>query len=162
MQVRKATRADSERLLKLIEQLQQHIEHANPNLWRLSTAGRHKLTQDIKDMLSDPQGRFLVAEYDTHLVGFVYGLIIHRLEYEPNKIGMISRLFVQPVHRRRGVATQLIRELCNYFHAEGVRHISLRYVEGNREAEHFWQHVGFIPIIYTAFTDIDNLQQHLK
>lgn len=162
MQVRKATTQDQDHLVDLVLHLQLHVEKSNPHLWRLTTTGRQKLVHDVTDMLSDQHGLVLIVEHESHIVGFAYGQILQRTDYDPPKVGQISRIFVQQDQRRLGIGTQLIRELYAYFQAEQVRHISLRYVAGNSAAEAFWSQLGFIPIIFTAYADREMLKKQLK
>lgn len=162
MLIRKATEADQEKIVKLRLALQHHLEQSNPIIWRVTKAGRQKLIQQVNQMLSDDESFVLVAEQNTHTVGFAYGKILQRTEYEPKKVGFIIMAFIQKPHRRRGIGTQLIYELCKYFEAEKISNITLRYVLGNQEAEAFWQHLGFIPIIHTAYTDLKTLKTRVR
>jgi len=59
-------------------------------------------------------------------------------------------VFVEEPYRRRGVGTRLVLALCQFFAAHGVEDISLRYVIGNRQAERFWNRLGFEPRIITV------------
>lgn len=162
MLVRRATTVDQEEIVNLRIQLQQHGEQANPFIWRITKAGRQKLVHDVSHLLTDDTCLVLVAEHDNNIIGFTYGQILKRTEYEPNKAGIIGMIFVSENYRRHGIGTQLIHELCKYFEAENVSHISLRYVLGNKEAESFWQHLGFTPILYTSATDLEKLREILK
>jgi GNAT superfamily N-acetyltransferase len=71
-------------------------------------------------------------------------------------------IFIEKSHRRRCIGTQLIHELCKYFEAENIQNITLRYVLGNQEAEAFWHHLGFTPIIHTAYTDLETLHSRVR
>ena len=162
MIVRKATTVDQEKIVNLRIQLQQHGEQSNPLIWRITKAGRQKLVHDVSHLLTDDTSLVIVAEQDNNIVGFAYGQILRRTEYKPNKAGIIGMIFVLENHRRHGIGTQLIYELCKYFEAENVSHISLRYVLGNKEAEAFWQHLGFTPILYTSATNLEMLKNRAK
>lgn len=162
MLIRKATTTDQEKIVNLRIQLQQHVEHSNPFIWRITKAGRQKLVNDVSHLLIDDTCLVLVAEHDNKIMGFAYGQILRRTEYEPNKAGIIGMIFVLKKHRRQGIGTQLIHELCKYFDAENVSHISLRYVLGNKEAEAFWQHLSFTPILYTSVTNLEKLKNRAK
>jgi len=162
MLVRRATTADQEKILNLRIKLQQHVEQSNPLIWRITKAGRQKLVHDVSHLLTNDTSLVLVAEQDNNIVGFAYGQILKRIEYEPNEAGIIGMIFVLENYRRHGIGTQLIHKLCKYFEVENVSHISLRYVLGNKEAEAFWQHLGFKPIIYTSATDLETLKNQVK
>jgi GNAT superfamily N-acetyltransferase len=162
MLVRKATTTDQEKILNLRIQLQRHGEQSNPLIWRITEAGRQKLVHDVGHLLTDDTAIVLVAEHENTLIGFAHGQILRRTEYKPNKAGIIGLIFVLENYRRQGIGTQLIHKLCKYFEAENVSHISLRYVLGNKEAEAFWQHLGFTPILYTSATNLETLRNRVK
>lgn len=162
MLIRKATTIDQERIVKLRLALQQHLEQSNPIIWRVTKTGQKELVQQVNRMMTDDTSLVMVAEYNTTIVGFANGRILQRTEYEPQKVGFIMMIFIEKSHRRGGIGTQLIHELCKYFEAENIQNITLRYVLGNQEAEAFWQHLGFTPIIHTAYTDLETLQSHVQ
>jgi ribosomal protein S18 acetylase RimI-like enzyme len=159
MQIRKATIADKAGIVKMRIALQQHLEQSNPDIWQITKAGRQKLIQDVTNMLSEEQSLVLVAEDNNTILGFANGRITHRTEYSPPTVGFITMIFVNENYRRRGIGTQLIYELCHFFESAKIHNISVRYVLGNTEAEAFWQHLGFKPIIHTARNNLETLQQ---
>ena len=162
MLVRKATTADQEKIVKLRIALQHHVEQSNPIIWRITKAGQKELAQQVHRMITDDASLVMVAEHNTHIVGFANARILHRTDYEPHTVGFITMIFIEKSHRRHGIGTQLINELCKYFEAENTQNITLRYVLGNQEAEAFWHHLRFNPIIHTAYTDLETLKKHVK
>ncbi len=158
MLIRKATTADQVQLVNLRIALQHHLEQSNPLIWRLTQTGRQNLVQDVKNMLSEGNRLVLVVEEDDHIVGYAHAKTEHRTDYEPNKVGFITMVFILKTHRRRGLGTHLIHTICQYFETENINNITLRYVLGNQEAEAFWHHLGFTPIIHTAHTDLKTLK----
>ena len=40
--------------------------------------------------------------------------------------------------QKKGIATQIITELCEYLHEENYKYVQLAWVKGNPQAEHFW------------------------
>ena len=162
MLVRKATATDKKEIVKLRLALQHHVEQSNPIIWRVTKAGQQELVQQVNRMMSDEASLVMVAEHNTTIVGFVNGRILQRTEYEPTKVGFITMIFIEKHHRRRGIGTQLIHELCQYFEAENIQNITLRFVLGNQEAEAFWQHLSFTPILYTSVTNLEKLKNRAK
>jgi GNAT superfamily N-acetyltransferase len=162
MLVRKATATDKKQIVKLRIALQHHLEQSNPIIWRVTQAGQQELVQQVNRMMTDDASLVMVAEHNTNIIGFANGRILQRTEYEPKKVGFIIMAFIEKKYRRRGIGTKLIQELCKYFEAEKVHNITLRYVLGNKEAEAFWHHLGFTPIIHTAYTDLETLKSCVK
>lgn len=149
--VRPAGHADLDRVTELLLALQDHLEASNPDLWRMDPEARANLKGLTAGRLSAAGGCALVAEHDTDgVVGVILGRVVTNNRYDPPRAGSIDQVFVRADHRRRGVATQLVRAACVFFAQEGVEDLSLRYVAGNEEAAGFWAALGFTPRIVTA------------
>jgi ribosomal protein S18 acetylase RimI-like enzyme len=148
--IRKAVSSDVERLVELRLFLQQHCEESNPSVWRITQEGKELLKQKVEDDLLERNSQVLVAEVDGEVVGFGQGEVAHRTDYLPKSVGSISTLYVRKKFRRRGIGTRLVKELCKLFSLEGAEQVTLRYIIGNKEAEKFWNNLGFKPIITTA------------
>ncbi len=149
--IRPAQRADLDRLTELLLALQDHVEASNPDLWRMNPEGRANLKGQIAARLRAASSCALVAEHDEDgVVGVVFGRIVVNKRYAPSQAGQVDQAFVRADHRRGGVGSRLVAELCRFFAAEGVGDISLRYVVGNKEASAFWAALGFAPRIVTV------------
>ena len=57
----------------------------------------------------------------------------------------IVGMWVDPAHRRSGVATALVRELVRWARAEGAGSVALWFVEGNDRARRVYEECGFAP-----------------
>lgn len=65
----------------------------------------------------------------------VMDLIDHYPDHESVFIGF----FMMNVEKqKKGIATQIITERCEYFHEENCKYVQLAWVKGNPQAEHFW------------------------
>lgn len=85
----------------------------------------------------DPE-LFLVAESGREVVAVVMGA------YDGRR-GWILRLAVHPAHRRRGVASALVRELETRFEALGCPRVNLLVMPDNDSGLRFWQALGYLP-----------------
>lgn len=56
----------------------------------------------------------------------------------------------------------MIRHVCEFFDSEGVEDVTLRYIIGNKEAERFWEKLGFKPVITTAKIDLKDLEREMS
>jgi len=160
--IRPAHVADLDRLEELLLALQDHIEGANAELWRMVPEGREGLRAQIANRLGVAASRALVAEHqEDGVVGVVFGRVVANHRYEPHMAGLVDQAYVRPDHRRRGVATRLVAEVCRFFAEQGAADISLRYVIGNDEAAGLWQALGFVPRIVTAGAALEAIQARL-
>ena len=159
--IRIASTPDLDELARLRLSLQQHLEASNPRIWRITEEGERRLKEELERMFSEEDGKMVVAAAGGELVGFAYGKVFRRSTYSPNNVGQISMVFVQEKFRRRGIGRLLVEELCQFFRAEKVEEVTLRYVLENREAEKFWNDLGFEPRLITANIRFTVLKKHL-
>lgn len=147
--VRRAEARDLMPLLELHLALQDHLESANPDLWRMTRQARQQLEGQLAARIAAPESCILVAEEERCLVGTVSGRIVTNTRYVPARAGVIDQLYVIPGHRRRGIGSLLVTELCRVLLDRGVGDVSLRTVHGNAQAMAFWAARGFTPRIVT-------------
>jgi ribosomal protein S18 acetylase RimI-like enzyme len=149
--VRPAQVTDLDRLVELLLALQNHLEGTNPDLWQMKGEARDQLRSQIAARLVAANSCALVAEHDRDgVVGVVLGRIVTNNRYIPDRAGLVDQVYVRENHRRRGIASWLMVELCHFFAGQGVDDLSLRYVVGNEEAAGFWEALGFAQRIVTA------------
>ena len=141
--VRPARPADLDRLVELMLALQDHVESANPDLWRLKPEAQGRPEGPTGGRLTAANAYALVAEHDRDgVVGVIFGRIVTNNRYTPERAGLVDQAFVRADHRRAGVGSRLVAELCRFFAEAGVDDLSLRYVVGNEEAAGFWTALG--------------------
>jgi ribosomal protein S18 acetylase RimI-like enzyme len=160
--IRKVRASDRDELVRMRLRMQEHMEAANPGIWRITEEGRKQIGPDIEGVLSDGNGRILIAEKEGAVIGFAHERVVSRETYTPRTVGHIDTIYVEPAQRRRGIGSGLVRELCGYFRERGVDEVNLRYVLGNEEAEEFWRTLGLTPVIQTANTPLEALEEKLK
>ena len=149
--IRPARREDLDRLEEFFSALQDHLEAANPDVWQKSQEARKALRAQIANRLQAKDNLTLVADHEGDgVVGVISGRVVTNTHYVPSRAGSVDQAFVRQDHRRGGVGTALMAALCSFFSAQGVDHLSLRYVVGNDEAASFWTTQGFEPRIVTA------------
>jgi ribosomal protein S18 acetylase RimI-like enzyme len=149
--VRPAEPPDLDHLVVLLVALQDHMQESNPGLWQMSAQARKQLKSQLQSRLAAPNACALLAEHiEAGVVGAIFGRVTTSSRYVPSQAGVIDQAFVNKEHRRAGVGSQLVAELCRYFAAQGVEELTLRYVVGNDEAAAFWDGLGFEPRIMTV------------
>ena len=104
-----------------------------------ATAGRDVLPRAELEakLVRDPE-LFLVAESGAEIAGVVLGT------YDGRR-GWILRLAVHPAHRRRGIATGLVRELETRFRALDCPRVNLLVLPDNEAGLRFWRELGYLP-----------------
>jgi len=88
-----------------------------------------------------------IAEENDIPVGFVLGRVTEPYirHSAVKRIGQIELCWVEPLYRRRGIATILVRQLETWFINKNIRYVDLQYLLGNVEAEHSWKQMGYLP-----------------
>jgi len=147
---RPALPGDLDRLLELYLALQDHLEAASPDLWRMAPAARQRLRGQLAARLPARESCTLVAEHGQQgVVAMILGRIVTNNHYLPARTGSIDQLYVHPAHRRQGIGSQLVAGLCRFFLDHGVEDVALRTVAGNEHAAAFWSALDFTPRILT-------------
>ena len=93
---------------------------------------REELSYSIED-LSNPDNHFIVAELDSHIIGFYALIPFERDKYE------LEALFVDPEFIGQGVGKTLIKDAKSKAISEGVKTI---IIQGDPNAEKFYLSVG--------------------
>ena len=86
--------------------------------------------------LENPQARFLIAEQENMLLGYVCSwLVVDEIQ--------ILRVAVRPDARRDGVASRLVYELLGKVRREGATFASLEVRKDNSPARRLYSQLGF-------------------
>ena len=77
--------------------------------------------------------------------------------YPEKGIAYIGFFMTDVSVQRKGLGTEIIEDLCNYFVKEGYYSVRLAWVKGNPQAEHFWIKNRFVPIMETESNAADKV-----
>ncbi|GAB3923368.1 N-acetyltransferase [Microlunatus endophyticus] len=104
-----------------------------------ATPRREAFTQVLADILDDPNRYLIVAETDSGLVGYLYGLT-HPAFHANGNIGWVEELYVDPGQRGTGLGRRLMERF-----EECARHTAdARYVAvATRRADDFYRAIGY-------------------
>jgi ribosomal-protein-alanine N-acetyltransferase len=95
---------------------------------------------------------FIVAEINGIIVGYVAGFMAS------DGVGRIFSLAVHPSYQRRGVGSQLLKEMINLFREMGVLEIILEVRSNNFKAKRFYERHDFFQfgIAEKYYNDAEN------
>lgn len=99
-----------------------------------------------KDLTALPPGKGLE---DKFYLGFYQGdLLIAVLDfivgYPKEEVGWIGFFMTNVSVQGQGIGSKLIDGLCEFLKDSGLRRLSLAWVKGNPQSEHFWHKNGFL------------------
>jgi ribosomal protein S18 acetylase RimI-like enzyme len=92
----------------------------------------------------NPDELVLVAEDGEGLCGFLCGRVFRSFCY-PEKNAEVTELYVDPAHRRRGVAQALMEHMEAHFCALGAHEFHLYTWKNNMAAQAFYKSAGYLP-----------------
>ena len=94
--------------------------------------------------LDAPDAALFVAEENAEVIGYAY-VTAESYDYMALRgpAGALQDIIVDPEHRRRGVALQLLGAALAYVRSRGLSQIVLSTAEKNEAAQRFFASVGF-------------------
>ncbi|RLF88414.1 N-acetyltransferase [Thermococci archaeon] len=103
--------------------------------------------RDVKRYFSwllsrDPEGFFLY-ELEGEALGFIASDSRWFSHFEEREIGEIHELFVDPLRRRMGIGSSLLRVSLRYLASKGRKEVGLWVGSENRIAKEFYSKMGF-------------------
>ena len=100
-------------------------------------------TSAIATLLAEPDRRFIVAELDRHLLGFVQLHLRCGIDAPAADVAKVERLYVQERFAARGIGTVLLARAEALAAREGMRRIWLTVWAGNDRALAFYPRRGY-------------------
>lgn len=153
--VRQATATDIAELIRMQVALQESMNGIRHNLLCLNAASEARLHEYYLARLEDAQTQLLIAQSTrpVKVVGMGTGRVWLHAEYLPPRSGEVVDIWIDPEHRRRSLATRIVRNLIQFFRANQIELLVVNYIEGNTPGEQLWKRLGFEPILVTATVD---------
>ncbi len=147
-----ATANDLVELARMQMALQESTAGVGTNMLHLNRSSTVRLCDYYQQQIDDDQVRLLVAceAPSEEIVGMGSARIWMHAEYVPARSGELIDLWVDPNHRRRGLAGRVVSGLLKFFKANRVEFLSLNYVAGDSVVEALWKRLGFRPMLVTA------------
>jgi ribosomal protein S18 acetylase RimI-like enzyme len=151
--VRPIAMADLDSILNIdrkIRSLGKAITYADRTTAEIITAerkiGYHKSTSLYLELVYDDTAHAmemgLVADLENQVRGFVLGRIINTNKHAP-PVGQINIIGVDPDYQHRGIATQLVNNLCDVFRSRSVKQVQIGVDIRDKELLSFMEHIGF-------------------
>jgi ribosomal protein S18 acetylase RimI-like enzyme len=154
-QVRRAGPGDIGELVRMQLALQESMAQTGSKLLQLNCENADKLRAYYQEQTEHMHTRVMVAvQIDpARTVGMGTGRVWLHADYLPPRSGELIDIWVDPEHRRRGLAQRVIAPLLRFFRAHNVEFLAVNYVKGNALAGALWKKLGFEPVVVTAATD---------
>jgi GNAT superfamily N-acetyltransferase len=151
-QIRLATQEDIGELIRMQMALQRSMARVGANMLHLRHGSGGRLHEYYQTQIEDELARLFVAQHDSSedVVGMGSGRIWQHTDYVPDRSGELIDLWVEPEHRRRGLAERFVTRLLKFFRANRIEFLAVNYVQGDPLAEILWKKLRFQPVLMTA------------
>ncbi len=159
--VRKATQRDMDYIVErwrlIVGDLVAGHVHFRPSRHAPEIARARLLTQ-----LERPDARVFVAMESRNRAGFLNASVYERSPlFNPEEIGLIENLFVEPGMRRHHVGSALLREAVSWFRSRKIRAIEAVTPGNNPGATAFFGSHGFDLMSVTLLLDLETAGKRL-
>lgn len=126
------------------------ITYANLTTERIFTIDRKasRLTRPVSyvDLITGDVAGLLdlgfVAEVEGHVRGFILGRLAHVGE-ATTEIGVILILGVHPDYWEKGIATELVKAICEKYRSKGIKTARIGIDQRDKDLLAFFEHMGF-------------------
>jgi len=142
--IRPAVEGDAQAIGELWEKLVAYHHALDPRLPTASDGGAALYARRVQDRIDDTHTRFIVAERDGVIVGYVLGVIVDMVPemFRPQVGGFLADIFVEETMRGHGIGRRLVEALTDWFHTRGVQHMEWYVAAHNDAGRKFWDAVG--------------------
>ena len=163
-EVRTARVQDIPDLVAMRLKLEAHVQKRNPVSWKMSDKKIAGMGDFFRRQIEAANAEvFVIQDREPgKIVGMCLGRKLVHDDYIPDASGRIDDVWIEPEHRRRGLGSRLVAELIRYFESQGVQALTLDLNQGNREAEAFWQGLGFEPSHVVMNANLDEVRSRLS
>jgi ribosomal protein S18 acetylase RimI-like enzyme len=145
--IREYTPADREIVEKCIFELQEEEVIRQPEYWQTpEKALEDKYLDYLLKLVSSSNGKLLVAEIDSTVVGYVAVAIEDGKDSSPcikiKRIGYIPDFVVLREYQKQGIGKKLLDAAEQYIKSQGCEYVSLDVTTGNSAID-FYKKLGY-------------------
>jgi GNAT superfamily N-acetyltransferase len=146
--IRPVAPPDEDAIARLWQALTDFHVQLDPRLPTATPGAAENYAARLLERRDDPYTQTFVAEVGGQVVAYILGAIIEMQPdlFEYVDAGFIADVFVDPAHRRRGIARQLVETLTAWFAERGVFLVEWQVAARNPDAIRFWEAVGGQPL----------------
>lgn len=155
--IRPAAPQDQDAIARLWQALTDYHIGLDPRLPVAAPGAAENYASRLLERRDDPYTRAFVAEIDGQVVGYILGAVIDLTAdlFEYVDSGFIADVFVDPAHRRRGIARRLVETMSRWFAEQGVARVEWQVAALNPDAIRFWEAVGGQPVTIRMQKSLD-------
>jgi len=130
MNIRDATIADYKSVMELY------------NLFVKENRFNNSIDDSFNEVIHDPSSHLWVAEYENEIIGFI-AFSVRTVVRKPQPILEVDELFVNPLHRRLGVAKQFFIKMEEFASSNNYHSIFIESDYDRKDAHAFYESRGY-------------------
>lgn len=156
--MRQASLEDLDFLAECYVKIARHMKSGEPDFYieRLPDTADDTIRSHVARYVGRDDALTLVEERDGKPVACLLASI-GSASFAASRVGRsghIAVCWVEPEHRRAGVAAGLVRGVEEWFSRRGVQIVELSYMARNDLAEVAWRHLGYRPFRVFAYKQL--------
>lgn len=145
-EIKEAVSGDLEALILCHSRFMQHHISIDRR-FALKSGAEDKWGKQISEAIGHPDTLVLVAKKGSAVVGCAYTIIKSgSADFGPDKIGYLCDVYVEPEHRRKGVARRFLSAAKTWLQGKGIHIIEASWSVKSTEAVNTWPSLGFKPL----------------
>jgi GNAT superfamily N-acetyltransferase len=154
--IRHVTAEDIPGMYRAWQEMRKHNASHDPRII-LVPVTEDEFAVAVREVMDRPTSIAFVAEAEGQVAGFITGAIEqNQPDRLPERHVTVGYLFVDPAHRRAGIARSLVDSVKGWAaKQDGVNHLEMVVLAQDRTAAEFWQSVGFAPFIERLWAPLD-------
>ena len=147
---------DENAIARLWQLLTDYHVQIDPRLPGATPGAAARYASRLVERRDDPSTRAYVALVGEHVVGYILGAVVdlHPDLFDRENSGFIADVFVDPSHRRRGIARRLVTAITGWFAEQGVTHTEWQVAVANTAGIRFWEAVGGSAVMQRMRVDL--------
>lgn len=140
--IRKAKKADFDKILKLAKELHEAELPFDKNLNK-NYYDNKKEIKDLKKSILSRKKVFLVADSNNDVIAYINGYLLDKEEAYIQKVAYLDNLCVSEEYRKQGIGKMLIDEFTKIMKEKGAKFIKLNAFENNIPAVSLYKKENF-------------------
>lgn len=153
MKIELATDSQVPEIIELWKELMDFHKNIDP-FYTISADAHVKMGQHVKDLIKSKDAYVLVALDKGKVIAYS---VAQAYKYPPvfdrEYYGIINDLAVKSEYRRKGIGSQLLSKMFEWFESRKLDRIELRVIPDNKIGNSFWKKHGFKDYLHRLYLE---------
>lgn len=153
LEIIEATDSHVPKIIKIWVEFMDYHRDIDP-FFKRRKDGHKNAEMFIRDSLKSEDSLVLVAIEDGKVAGYSIAVISkHPPVLESEKYGFIEDMAIKSKYRRKGIGTEMLTRILEWFESKDINRIELKVLPENHPGYSFWKKHGFRNYIHFLYLD---------